>query len=342
MGASIGLILGGAVAGGAEGAGRAAVNSLASTQEAQQKEDLVKMQMQLEEQKDLRVMEAGHGYRMEEQGAQFAHEDTTQANQQKFLGGEGDKNRTNAMALGQLQSTTEIKAAGIHAGASLAAARISAGASMANARLAAMGKSITTLGDGRIVAVGMDSSGQKQVVTPLMDPADPSKPLMGMKNLDQRTILLAQSFGNEGTRLMGMGQQDEAQKQFEQMRNILMGKDPGDTGTHKVASSQSVDHLLKNPNSADQFDAQFGKGQAAMVIQQAKAQGTTTPATTTAPAGLQAGSPSGYPAAAPAAPTPPTAPAGSTLAAEPGSLGSGTSTVGYKPAGLGLVNGNLY
>lgn len=341
MGASIGLILGGAVAGGAEGAGRAAVNSLASTQEAQQKEDLVKMQMQLEEQKDLRVMEAGHGYRMEEQGAQFAHEDTAQASQQKFMGGEGDKNRANSMDQAKLQSETQLKTTSMSVGGSLAAARISAGASMANARLAAMGKSITTLGDGRIVAIGMDPSGQKQIVTPMMDPADPSKPLMGMKNLDQRTILLAQSFGNEGTRLMGMGQQDEAAKSFEQMRNILQGKDPSAAAaSQKVASAQSVDHLLKNPGLAAQYDAQFGQGSAAMVLQQSKAQGTTTPAT--APAGLQAGSPSGYPAAAPAAPTPPTAPAGSTLAATPGALGSGTSGAGYQPAGLGLVNGNLY
>lgn len=354
----LGLIFGAGLAGAAKGAGEAGEVSLHSMQDAEQRQELVKMQLQLEEQKDLRIQEAAHGYRMEEQGAAFTHEETMQANQQDFLGGEGQANRANALQLGQLQSSTTIRAAGIQAGAATADARIMANASMTNARLAAMGKSIQTLGDGRVVSIGLDPNTMTQSVTPLMDPSNPDKPLMGMKNLDQRTILLAQSFGQEGQRLMGMGQQEEAAKQFEMMRNILNGKDPSDAGmAHKVASPQSVNYLLKNPGTASQFDAQFGKGSAAQVMQMA--QQTTTPATRSAAAPATptapAGSASGYPAAAPAAapvstaapavapaaPAPPTAAPGSTLA-QPGQLGSGTSQVGYQPAGLGLVNGNMY
>lgn len=339
----MGLILGAALAGGAEGAGKAAETSVASMQDAQQKLDLVKMQEQLEEQKDLRVQEAAHGFRMQEQGAQFAHEDVVQANQQKFLGSEGAANRANALALGQLQSNTEIKAAGIHAGAEIAATQISAAASQANARLMASAKNIQTLADGRIVAIGIDPTTMKQTVNPLMDPNDPNKPLMGMKNLDQRTILLAQGLMQSSVHKMQMGDQAGAAADQQAAQTVLTtGQLPPTMG--KTPSPQSIDYLVKNPSTAAQFDAQFGAGQASKVLSAAATQQSGTPATAqgATPGTPAYGSPSGYPAAAaPAAPTAPVAPAGSTLISTPapGQLGSGLA-LPNDPAGLVASNMN--
>ncbi|MFD1555758.1 hypothetical protein ACFSHT_08980 [Paraburkholderia silviterrae] len=342
------LILGAALAGGAEGAGKSANTGLQSMQEQEQKLDLVKLQEQLDTEKELRIAEQQHGFRTEEQGAQFTHESEMQSSQQTFLKGEGEANRSNAVTLGKLQVQGELGAASIHAGAELGAARLATQASMANARLMAAAKSIQTLGDGRIVAIGIDPGTLKQTVNPLMDPNDPNKPLMGMKNLDQRTVLLAQSLMSEGSRKIGMGDTAGAGQDFQAARQVLTtGQLPPTDG--KAPSMQSVQYLLDHPETAAQFDAQFGAGQASKALAaggktpgaapDASGQTVSNPFAPSAAAAVSTAATQPAPAAS-SAPAAPTAPAGSTITnvPQPGQLGSGLA-LGNDPTGL--ITGNM-
>jgi hypothetical protein len=122
--ANIGAILAGALAGAAQGGGEAAQRSLYSMQDAQQREDLVKMQNQLDEQKQMRILEAQQSFAKEQQGALFAHQDQSDEKQRTWQTGEKQLDRSSEEKRTGMSTAAQLEAARIHVGGTLAAERM--------------------------------------------------------------------------------------------------------------------------------------------------------------------------------------------------------------------------
>lgn len=330
--ADLGLILGAGLAGGMAGAGQAGGAALHTEQENQDKQDLATVQSQLEEQKDLRIMEAAQVNTAANQQAGFAHEDTTQANAQQFQGGQGDLNRANNVTLTGMNNATSIQAATIGASAATTDATIMANASMANAQLAAANRSIQTLGDGRIVSIGRDPTSGQLTTQQLLDPTS-GKPMIGMKNLNQASVLLAQSLMQEAQHQASMGLNDEATKNYTLAQSVLQGKDIGAAlNPAKMPTPQDIAALTRNgtptPLLQAQYDKKYGVGAAAAAV--SAAQASAAPAAAGGPAATNPVVPS-LPAAAPISAAVPVAAGGtpsfgtapSPFAAPTPALGSG-------------------
>lgn len=301
----LGLILGAAAAGGLQGGGDAGRTAVAANQEAQNKEDLVKMQEEMEAQKDMQIAALNQSYHVTNAQADYAHADLTQANEQKFQGAQGDANRASSQTIAGMQTGAEIQSAQIHAGAETQAAQIGADASMSNARLLANAHSVQTLGDGRIVATSYDPDTHKMTAVPLMDPSDPNKPLMGVKNIDQQHLLMATNLSKMAMEYQQMGLTDQATALMQQSNDVLSGKlSPQNVGqgANKVAPPAAVSWLTKNPtmDNANFFDQkyQMAPGSGAALLAQAGVK-LPTPTASTTPAGLGS---SGYPAVSAAGP----------------------------------------
>jgi hypothetical protein len=130
--ANLGDILGSAIAGGIAGGGKAAETSLASSQKALQDQDLVKMQSDLDEQKQMRILElnqaydktktAGeHDYQTGRDTASFAHADATLDKTQGFTSKENALTRDSEDRRSAANNSTSIAVAQIHAAAQHAA-----------------------------------------------------------------------------------------------------------------------------------------------------------------------------------------------------------------------------
>lgn len=304
--AGFGLILGATAAGGLQGGGEAGRTAVASMQEAQQKEDLVKMQEEMETQKDIQIAALNQGYHVQNTATDFANA-TTAANAQRiFEGGQGNLTRANAKEIAGMQTGAEIQSANIRVGGETAAAKIAADASMTNTRLMAMAHSVQTLGDGRIVATSFDPDTHKMNVTPLMDPSDPNKPLMGVKNIDQQHLLMAQNLSKMAMEYESMGLHDQATALMQQSNDVLSGKlAPQNVGqgANKVAPPAATQWLTTKANAtlanANAYDQKYGlpPGTGATLISQAGIALNTPTMPGAAPA-----SGSGYPAVAAAGP----------------------------------------
>lgn len=316
----LGLIMGAALAGGVAGAGGAAKDALAENQQFMQKGDLLKMQEELDMAKQMRIQEAQQNFQTNLQQQGFTHDENMQGQRLTFEGEQGDLNRSNQKDIAGMQTQAEIKAAGIHAGATVQAAQIGADASMHNAALMATSRTIQTLGDGRIVSIGIDPTTNTQVVRPLMDPSDPTKPLMGPKNLDQQHLLVAENLAKQGAAYAAQGMHDQASTLYQQANDILTGKmtfDQLNKGTPMQAPDAAVDLLAKSPTpqNAAFFDQKYGVGASAKALaargisMAAVTQPTGTQPTAGAAPMPDGSGASGYPASAQQVNKPPLPPA---------------------------------
>lgn len=304
----LGLVLGAAAAGGLQGGGEAGRTAVATNQEAQNKEDLVKMQEEMEAQKDMQIAALNQSYHVTNTATDFANQTTAANAQRAFEGSQGDLNRSNTKDIAGMQTSAEIQSAQIHAGAETQAAQISADASMSNARLMAMAHSVQTLGDGRIVATSFDPTTHQMNVSPLMDPNDPTKPLMGVKNIDQQHLLMAQNLSKMAMEYQSMGMNDQAAQLMQQSNDVLSGKlSPQNVGQgmNKVAPPAATQWLTSKGNAtlanANAYDQKYGlpPGTGAALISQAGISLNTPTMTAAAPTGLGS---SGYPAISAAGP----------------------------------------
>lgn len=323
MSGGLGLILG-AVTGGMAGMGQAGKTALASEQEAQQKQDLVKLQVQMEEDKDLRIAEVNQGYHVTnaatENEYQVARDKALFSQQSK----EGGLNRGSEEKRTGMMTSAEVESANIRAGAETGAAKIAADASTANARLAAQAHSVQTLGDGRMMAVSYDPDTKKQVITPLMDPSDPTgkTPLMGVKNLDQQHTLMAMNLRTMAVQY-AQSNPELSQQLLQESNDILSGRTPISAAglpPAKGIPQPALEYLKAHPDATHMqaFEQQFKLPAGSAVRELSKmgvaigstAAAPTTPAgTPPLPPGMPPGSSaSGYPAAG-ATPPIPTLPA---------------------------------
>lgn len=325
--AGLGLIFGAALAGGLQGGGEAGRSAVAANQEAQNKEDLVKMQLQMEEEKDVKIAAINQDYHVQNTATDFANTTTAANAQRTFEGVQNNATRANAKDIAGMQTGAEIQAANIRVGGETAAAKIAADASMNNARLMAMAHSVQTLGDGRIVATSFDPDTHKMNVTPLMDPSDPSKPLMGVKNIDQQHLLMATNLSKMALEYESMGMHDQATSLMQQSNDVLSGKlAPQNVGqgVNKVAPPAATQWLTSKSNAtlanANAYDQKYGlpPGTGAALISQAGISLNTPAMTPTSGSGYPAVTAAGPGGAAYAPVQPPLPPsAGTTPAVAP-------------------------
>lgn len=281
--ADIGLILGGALAGGLQGAGAAGVGAIHTQQEQEGKEDLVKLQTQLEEQKDLRIMEAKQGYDVTNQNSQFAHMDLSQANEQKFTGGENDKSRANAVTLTGMNNATTIRAAGISAGASLQGDIIRANSAKYAADLAANKQTMTADATGKMFLLNERTGG----TTPVLD-SQTGKQLTSAKDIPASVQLTAKSYMDQAHAALTMDPKDPTALALMDTARAMLGVQTPEV-PKSPPSDASVARLIAHPEMAGLYDAQYGKGQAAATLAAAAAKKAATPAAPTTPAVKPAG-----------------------------------------------------
>lgn len=316
MALDLGLILGSALAGAAAGGGEAAQASLASAQDAQQKQDLVKMQSDLDEQKQLRIQEAEHSFQNQYQQNAFGHEDTTLANTQAFTGSQNALQRASEQSISAANNLTSVQVAGISAAASKYDADTRAAAEKAALAASRRGSSIITDSNGNMLNVTNQPDGPP-TVTPIMDPTDPTKPLKSTKDVSAGQTALSAAFIGQAKAAEAQGDTKSAADFYAKAAAVITNGVSAGAPTMPAPSAKAIAQLKANPSMQPQFDAQFGAGASDKVLGGAAPAVPVTATTTPLPGGADPGAgtnnpalvngqiptqpspPSGYPAAAP-------------------------------------------
>jgi hypothetical protein len=251
--ADLGLILGAALAGGVAGAGGAAKDALQSQQKFMQQDDLVHTQNELDTQKQLRIAEVNHGYRMDENTDLYAHQnamqDKTIAAQategDKNRGvttGEGDKNRANSLAMEQLRLSVEQSMASANRENALAIARMNT-------------NKVETDGTGAMWNTFVGDDG-KTHTEPLNGP---DGQLHGAKNMDAATTAIIGALKSRADKL-AMSDPEAAARAEEQIVQIATaGSAAAVFGADKVKipKQEALDYLAAHPDTVDQFAKQY-------------------------------------------------------------------------------------
>jgi hypothetical protein len=154
MAVNLGLILGSALAGAAAGGGDAAEKMGASMQDAQQKQDLVRMQAQLDEQKQMRIQEAEHNFQNQFQQNAFTQQDKTLDKTQDFTSGENQLNRESEEKRSAGNNATSLAVANISAGSAQTVEAMRAAAMKEVQQQSAKGFQIVQGADGRVCLCG--------------------------------------------------------------------------------------------------------------------------------------------------------------------------------------------
>jgi len=317
MAVNLGLILGSALAGGVAGAGGAAEEMGQTYQKQQGQQDLVRMQNELDEQKQMRIQESAQTFAREQQGALFAQQDKTLKNTQDFEGTQKGLDRTSEEKRTGMNNATSIATANISAGATLGAERM-----RINAQKDIIGKpQLIQTENGPML---LDPSTGK--AAPVTGPDN--KPVGGMKmtQIDQVAYQGAQKIVLDP--LSTDEQKQAAQAQIQSIANKYSAA--GTTGSGGAGqkapvlpSDKAIKSLKANPALKTQFDQQFGQGAADKVLNTGNgssglvnanaAQPAAPPATPTTPTignsnvpvGVNARNPAPTPAVPPPAPANP-------------------------------------
>lgn len=277
--ADLGLILGAALAGGVSGAGQAGKEALQSQQQFMEKQDLINQQEQLDEQKQLRIQEAHHQFLNTQQENLFAHEDTTQASQQAFQGGQGDANRANALDVTSAQGENAMAVEKVRAATEMAISQATQSTALQVARMAHLSQSIVSTGDGTMYNVGLGNDGKP--TSTMLTQADGS-PLKGPKNMDASTGLFVKALMEQADLAKKNGDEAGADMATNRMSMLLQGaslKDVMGISATDVPPSDALKALVDHPDKIGDFKAKYPKYYATMLTGAAQATGaTTTPA----------------------------------------------------------------
>lgn len=253
MALNLGLILGSALAGAAAGGGDAAEKLGQEEQKQQGQQDLVRMQSQLDEQKQMRIQEAEHNFQNQYQGQAFAHEDTSQAAGFTQTSKENALNRASEESRSAGNNATSIAVANIGANATLSAEAMRVNAQKEIQKLANKGITLVQNKDGAYVSVDKTTG----ATTPILVDG---QPLIGQKNVDSATAMAAAS-------LLKADPDDspDQTKQKQKMAYSMLGIDP-QKGNYPRPTKAAIDALTKNPASSSQFERTFGPGSAQVAL----------------------------------------------------------------------------
>jgi hypothetical protein len=189
--ADLGLILGAALAGGVAGAGGAAKDALKSQQEYMQKDDLIHLQNQLDEQKQLRIQEAHQTFLSGQQDKLFGHEETMQGSLFAHDSGEKKLDRANVLDNTKQQGDNAMAVEQVRASTEMAIASMNRQTSLAVARMAHAAQSVQSDATGLMWSVGVGPDGNV-TTQPLTGPD--GKQLQGPKNIDAATGMFVKAL----------------------------------------------------------------------------------------------------------------------------------------------------
>lgn len=302
----LGLILGAGLAGGMQGLGEGATKSLQMSQEAQQKEDLVNLQAQLEMAKDERIAEINHGYRTQENQQIFEHSDTQADKQRAFDAEQAGFKRAGDLDVVHAQGTNSLAVADKEGGYRVQEANIAAASADRRTDAEKNRLSQFTGGDGLVWNYNSSSG----LLTPATD--GKGNQLVGLKNVPQAILEQVHSYQEE-QKTFGQTQPDRATAAGDAIKQLLAPYMPNGGAGPRIDPSKfppqlqaQLPLLLQNPNDPQtlaNFDAAAAKygvgGQgtgAAVAKLLAGATPVATPAAPVTPAATTAGAaPDGTP-----------------------------------------------
>ncbi|NUX58642.1 hypothetical protein [Paraburkholderia youngii] len=276
----IGLILGAGLAGGAEGAGAAGRQALASQQEYQQKSDLVKMQVQLEQEKDMRIAALNHDYHTQDMAQENEYQVARDTAQRAFQTKENAADRASAEKRTGIEANATIQSAGIHASAERYAADKSAATAKYAADLTATAPTITSTADGHYVVSHRNlQTGQMDTSFLMAD----GKPVQGPKNIDAGRVAVVNAAMGAAGNFTRAGDFDTAKHMTDGALAVAAGGDPNTAFNNamKVPITPEILGAFKvNPaGAAAHFDDNVGKpnglppGTGAILAQRQQASG---------------------------------------------------------------------
>lgn len=280
--ADLGSIIGSAIAGGLQGGGAAAEKSLASSQDALQKEDLIKMQNQLDEAKQMRILEATqaydksktegeHTFQVGRDTANFAHQDTRQ-----------DKDIAAQTSLHQMDNKSAERRTAMSVGGELAAANIHA--SIARAQLAAEQNrgTVHDLADGTLGFIPNNGGPAQQVMIP--DAKGNMTPAMTSKIPEGAKIVLQQLAKQQNDTVTGTDESRAAAGAA--IRDLVSNNyDLGKIGGKFISPFRQTQFLADYAKGGDEavkamktYDAATGiPGSAKAYLTQMESAGTAAP-----------------------------------------------------------------
>jgi hypothetical protein len=183
-------LIGAAIAGGIEGAGKGAGEALKQEQEYVGKSDLQSQFMQAQEQKELRMAEVGQQYHEKNTATDFANTRTLKGEQNQFewdkMGAEQDwqdSARADEQAFRERLNKADLESR----------ERVAKASNEVTLQAAREGHmSFQTSDEGHVLAVQKDKDGNLQV-TELQDPVT-KKPIVSQKDLPQSQIMLGKVY----------------------------------------------------------------------------------------------------------------------------------------------------
>jgi hypothetical protein len=238
---NFGLILGAAAAGGMEEGGEAGRKAVASNQEAQAKEDLVKMQLQMEEEKDVKIAAINQDYHVQNTATDYANTLAFEQNRQTFEGGQKAADRQNLKDITGMQGKSALDVAAAQGVNALAVAGVQASSAKYAADLAANKLTVTSGADGKYWLVNNQTGATQQMKDPQ------GNPIVGVKNLPENVLIAARGMLDQAAIILRMDKDDPAGISMRDSAFAMLGVLPqAPTGpVPKDLSDQFTDIMTK-------------------------------------------------------------------------------------------------